>query len=157
MTTEAVNNRIRRFLLLLSTFALLATLTELWLAEHTKETLQFIPFILCGGGLIALAAALLSPQKSTLLLLRVIMTIVALGGLVGTGVHLLRNFEFEREIRPNAAVGDVLMPALKGAAPLLAPGTLIFAALLALAATYYHPALESRNTAERSQGVINEG
>ncbi|HKP51739.1 MAG TPA: hypothetical protein VJ183_03710 [Chloroflexia bacterium] len=143
MTAEVVNSRIRRFLLLLAIFALLAMLTELFLAEHTKETLQFIPFILCGAGLIALTAVLLSPQKSTLIFLRVVMTLVALGGLVGTGIHLLRNFEFEQEIRPSAAIGDILLPALKGAAPLLAPGTLVFAALLALAATYHHPALES--------------
>ncbi len=63
------------------------------------------------------------------------MTVVTLGGLLGIGVHLLRNFEFEREIRPNASTLDVTLDALKGAAPLLAPGVLVFAGLLALAAT----------------------
>ena len=47
---------------------------------------------------------------------------------------------------PNAALMDAVLNGLKGASPLLAPGTLIFAALLALIATYRHPALGQLNT-----------
>ncbi len=70
------------------------------------------------------------------------MVIVGLGGLTGMSIHMLENFSFERDIRPNAALLDTLVATLKGAAPLLAPGVLVFAAMIALAATYYHPALE---------------
>ena len=146
MTAEVVESRLRRLLLLLATFTLAATPVELWLEEHTKEPLQFIPFFLCGVGLVTLVAALLRPHKATLIALRVAMSLVALGGIVGTVVHLLKNFEFEREIRPAAPTGDVFVAALKGASPLLAPGVLLFAALAALAATYYHPAIDNRET-----------
>jgi hypothetical protein len=142
MTPELIADRLRRFLLVLAAFALLTTLAELWLVEHTQETLQWIPFILCGIGLVTIVAALLRPGNLTLITLRVAMAIVALGGLVGVGVHLLKNLEFEQEIRPNAATGTLLMNALKGAAPFLAPGALVFAALLALAATYRDPRLD---------------
>ncbi len=57
----------------------------------------------------------------------------------------MRNLSFEQEVRPNAEMGDMVMNALKGASPLLAPGALVFAGLLAIAATYYHPALAGRN------------
>lgn len=144
MNADVVEYRLRNFLLVVTLFVLLVTLVELVLEEHTGEPVQWIPFVLCGLGLIAVLAALLRPQRSTLLALRFVMTLVALGGVLGIGLHVVNNFAFELEIRPNAAVGDVVMDALKGANPLLAPGILIFAALLALAATYYHPAFGQR-------------
>ncbi|MBI1259958.1 MAG: hypothetical protein GC204_21020 [Chloroflexi bacterium] len=144
---ETVEGRLRRFLLLLTITVFLATLVELILEEHTKETLQFIPFFLCALGLIAVTAALLRPQRKTLLVLRVSMIIVALGGVVGVATHLLNNYEFEQEIRPTAALADLIVATLKGANPLLAPGVLIFGALIALLATYGHPALAKTEAA----------
>jgi hypothetical protein len=141
MTAETIAGRLRRFLLLMTTVSFLVVLVELVLEEHTKETLQFVPFALCAIGLIAVTAVLVRPLGSTLLALRVSMVIVALGGFVNIAVHLLENVSFEQEIRPNATTNAVIGEAIKGAAPLLAPGALIFAAMLALATTYYHPAL----------------
>lgn len=145
MSAEAIVSRLRRFLLLLATLSLLVILIELWLEEHTQEPLQLVPFILCGVGLITLLAALLRPTKPILVALRAVMTFVALGGLLGTGVHLLRNLSFEQEVRPNVEMGEMVMNALKGAIPLLAPGAMVFAGLLAIAATYYHPTLTERD------------
>jgi hypothetical protein len=130
-------------MLLLAILALATTLVELWLVEHTKEPLQFLPIVLCVAGIAALLAALFRPRKITLMALRATMLIVGLGGVLGVGIHLLRNFSFEQEVRPNAQALDLFMRAIKGAAPLLAPGALVFAALLAISATYRHPALEN--------------
>jgi hypothetical protein len=141
MTRDGVEGRLRRFLLLVTASIFLAMPVELVLEEHTKDTLQLIPFMLCGVGLFTVVAALVRPQKTTLLALRGAMLLVGFGGLLGMGLHLLSNFEFEREIRPNAAMGDAFINTLKGANPLLAPGILVVAALIAVAATYYHPAL----------------
>lgn len=142
---EVIVSRLRRFLLVMAALSLIVILIELWLEEHTKELIQFVPFILCGVGLIALVAALLHPVKPVLIALRAVMTFVALGGLLGTGVHLLANFSFEQEVRPNTELADMVMNALRGASPLLAPGAMVFAGLLAIAATYYHPALTERD------------
>jgi hypothetical protein len=60
--------------------------------------------------------------------------------LIGIYEHIEHNLAFELEIRPNATAGQVFMEALGGASPLLAPGILALAAILAIAATYYHPA-----------------
>src|SRR4051794_36201457 len=119
--TESVEGRLRRFLLLLTIMVFLATLAELILEEHTKETLQFIPFFLCAIGLIAVIAALLRPQRKSFLALRVSMIIVALGGMTGVAIHLINNYQFEQEIRPNSALSDLIVATLKGANPLLAP------------------------------------
>jgi hypothetical protein len=144
MTAPAVEARIRQFLLILSVLSFGATVTELTLQEHTGELLQWIPFGLCGIGAVAVVAALLRPGRSTMRWLRVAMGIVAVGGLFGAVIHLRENILFEQDIRPNAAALDVVMNALKGASPLFAPAALVFAALIALLATYYHPVFGKR-------------
>lgn len=141
MTNDIIVQRLRRFLLILVACLCLGTMVELWLSEHTGEPLQFTPFVLCSVGFIAVVGVLLRPSRRTITALRAVMVIVALGSLLGIYLHLAGNFEFELDIRPNAVVGDVIMDALMGAAPLLAPGILALAAVLAIAATYYHPAL----------------
>ena len=140
-----VENRMRQSLLLLAAFIFPGTVVELILEDHTKETLQFLPFVLCIAGFITVVAVLLRPQKLTLLILRITMLGTAAGGLLGMLVHLVNNFEFVQEIQPNAAASELIVKTLKGANPLLAPGILAFAAIIALIATYYHPAMGGRD------------
>lgn len=146
MTAARIEGRLRRMLLVLAGLVFTATLVELVLEEHTKETLQFVPFVLCVVGLLAVISALARPGARTLLALRWTMVVVALGGMFGAFIHLRGNLLFEQEIRPNAETGELIVAMLKGAAPLLAPGILMFGALIALAATYYHPSLGKRGT-----------
>ena len=146
MTSQIIEQRYRIFLLLLAAFMCLGTIVELWLEEHTGTAVQIIPFILCGLAFLAIVWVLLSPNRSSLLALRGTMLLVGLGSLFGVYEHIEHNLAFELEIRPNAAVSDVFLEALKGASPLLAPGILGLAALIALAATYYHPRLSHRES-----------
>lgn len=145
MTPEIIDSRLRRFLLGLTTFMFAGTVGELLLQEHYNETLQLIPFGLCALGLVALIAAQVRPNRTTLLALRGAMALVAAGGLLGMWLHLSGNYAFEAEIRPNAAFGELILDTLRGANPLLAPGILVFASVIAAAATYYHPALSQRS------------
>jgi hypothetical protein len=117
------------------------TIIELLLAEHTEDLIQFIPFVLCGLGLAAVAVALLRPGRGTLLALRAVMGLLLVGSLLGVYEHFEGNLAFEQEIRPAATFGAVWLDVLKGAAPLLAPGILAVVAVIAIASTYYHPAL----------------
>ncbi|ARA92233.1 MAG: hypothetical protein D6685_04235 [Bacteroidetes bacterium] len=137
----SIEQQYRRFLLITAGFVFAATPVELVLTEHVESTLQWVPFFLCGAGLVAVVAALRAPGRGVLLGLRAVMGIIALGGLFGTYEHLAHNVAFERDIRPAAGFGEVLWEGLFGASPLLAPGILILGALLAAAATYRHPAL----------------
>lgn len=141
MQTSTVELRIRTFMLLLSILTLITTLIELWMQDHTQTWVQWIPWILCTIGLVTLIPALLRPTRTTLMVLRGAMIVLALGGLVGIGVHFKENLEFQQEIHAGAQFGSIIIDVLKGAAPLLAPGTLVFAALLALGALYAHPTL----------------
>lgn len=64
------------------------------------------------------------------------MIVVVLGSLLGGYLHLSSNLDFETQMRPNGSSVDTFMAALMGAAPLLAPGILGLAGVLAIAATY---------------------
>jgi hypothetical protein len=144
MRNDLVLQRLRTFLLLLAAGLSLGAIVELWAANHTEEPLQWVPFVLCGLSVVAISAALLRPQRGVLLTLRGIMVLMVGGSLLGIYEHVAGNIAFAQEIHPNLDAGALLLEGLTGGNPLLAPGTLAVAALIALAATYYHPALASR-------------
>jgi len=141
MNAETLNYRFRYFLLLLSGGIFIGTVIELLFSNHMESAVQYIPFVLCAIGLIALIPAVLKPGRATLLTLRLIMLLNMAGGLFGIFEHIKSNVEFSLEIQPSATFSDVFWKSLSGATPLLAPGILTLGAVLALAATYYHPNL----------------
>lgn len=136
MNAAEVLSRLRRFLLVFSVLLLAGSLVELFLVEHTEDTVQLIPFALCGLGALAALAALFKPGRATMWALRACMILVVAGSLFGVYEHVSHNFEFQKEVNPNATSGEMMRGALGGANPLLAPGILAAAAVLALAATY---------------------
>ena len=139
-----VEGRLRAFLFALAGAMCLGTIVELALANHTKQAIQWLPFGLCLAGLAAVAAAWLRPARGTLWSLRLVMGAAALGSLIGGYEHLASNLEVVSETKPGLALLPALWLAAHGAAPLLAPGILAVAACVAIAATYYHPALAER-------------
>lgn len=139
-----VEDRFRRFLLLLAACMCVGTIVELVLEEHYEEPTQLIPFVLCTLGLAAIIAVIFRPQRLTIWLLRVVMAVTIAGSLFGVWEHLEGNLGFARDIQPNAAESTVLLDALRGANPLLAPGILALGGILAIAGTYAHPALQRR-------------
>jgi len=146
MSAAVVERRLRRALLVLAGGIFLGTPVELWLNEHTESRTQYIPFVLCGLGVLAVVGMLLSPRPATLWFLRGTMILTAAGGLLGIYEHIAGNFAFELEIRPNATYSGVVMDALRGGNPLLAPGILTVAAIVALIATYYHPGFNAKQS-----------
>lgn len=148
MDPTIIAQRLRTFLLVLAGCMCVGTVVELLLAKHTENATQLIPFALCGAGLVAVVAALRRPSRTTLIALRAVMALLMLGSLLGVYEHVTNNIAFELEIRPSATLSAVWLKALSGAAPLLAPGILALAAVIAIAATYYHPALTGQRAAD---------
>lgn len=144
MTARLIEERLRLFLLCLAALMCVGTAIELWFAEHTKELIQLLPFVLCGVGLAAIVAALLCPRRGTIQALRLVMSLLAAGGLLGLYEHVRSNLEVVLEVKPGPVTAAALWEAMHGAAPLLAPGALAVMAAIAVAATYYHPALGNR-------------
>ncbi len=109
---------------------------ELLLLEHWGSPIQAVPFALSALGLLAAAAVLLRPGPTTIKASRWAMALVGLGGLFGTWEHLEHNAEFAVEIDSTIGGSALLVEALTGANPLLAPGIFCLAALAGLAATW---------------------
>ena len=141
MNPSLILHRLRQFLLAVSAFIFVVTPFELVFIEHFETPTQIIPFLLCLAGVIAVAVALWRPRRLSLVALRAVMVVIALGSFAGTVLHIANNIAFELDIRPTATLLEVIPKALGGASPLLAPGILALGAILSLAATYYHPAL----------------
>lgn len=144
MTGFIIEQRLRKFFLWLAGGILLGTVVELLLVNHLDDPVQWIPFGLCALGITAIIAVVRRPQRSTVLALRVVMGLLALGSAYGVWEHLEGNIGFASEIKPNATTIQLLLAGLTGGNPLLAPGILALAAIIALAATYYHPVLGKR-------------
>ena len=141
MRSASLEQQYRQFLFGAAGLAFIGTVVELWFVEHTESTIQLLPFVLCGVGFLTAGVTWYTPRKKTIRIHQSMMGLIAAGGFYGIYEHLSHNFAFELEIRPNATAGEVFWDALGGASPLMAPGILTFAAVLALAATYKHPAL----------------
>ncbi len=87
MNAEIVVERLRRFMFSLAGLICLAAVVKLWLIKHTADPIQFLPFVLCGLGLVAVVVVLLRPQRGTLRLLQ------------GIYEHVTSNLEFALEIQ----------------------------------------------------------
>jgi len=141
MNEPDITQQLRRFLLGVVAVTLVVTPFELILLEHTEELLQWIPFVVSGIGLLAVAGAWFSPGITSLKILRWVMVLLALTSFVGVYFHFSSNLSFVREINPSYGLMESIWPAMKGSHPLLAPGILFLAGILGLAATYRHPLL----------------
>lgn len=143
MSAETIIARLRTFLLVTTVFLCAGTLVELVLLEHTDEPTQLIPFFLAVLAAGLALWVLITPSRLSIRALRLGMGVVMIGSIIGMVLHFTSNLELELEMRPNSGVGDVLWQTLTGASPLLSPGVLALAGVLAIAATYYHPARQN--------------
>ena len=147
-----VTAQYRRFLFATALVIYLGAAAELGLVGHIEGWTQIIPFVLIALGLVAVLWAYLGRAQTAgaqtagagrraLQAVRVTSALAVVGSVLGVGLHVKGNLEFEREIRPDAPLLGALWEAAQGASPLLAPGALALAGVLAAAATWRHPAL----------------
>ena len=142
MNAAEVLKRLRRFLLVLAILLFAGAVVELWLVGHTEYWLQWIPFVLSAIGSVAAFLVLLKMTPATVRSLRIVMALIVLGTLFGVYEHITGNVRLEREVNPSAATSRLLWRGVSGGNPLLAPGVLALAAVLAVSATYRY---ESRS------------
>ena len=123
--------------LLLTAFllSLLGTGFELFLLEHTQDWQQLIPLVLFGIGLIALAWFGISKSAISKQFFRGVMLFFIVSGVLGFALHFNGNMEFELEMYPSMKGAELVWETLKGATPVLAPGTMIATGLLGWAYT----------------------
>ncbi len=150
MNDEMVLDRLRRFLLAMAGLLLIGTLVELVAIKHWDQPLQITPFTLSIVGLAGVAWAWFRTERKSLLAVRWLMVPLALGSLVGVFFHVRGNIEIFTETHAHASLMAIVGAAMGGHNPLVAPGMLALAGILAGATTYYHPALEARQVRVRT-------
>jgi len=143
MNSEQSLARIRQLLLIISAGVFIMTVTELFFLSHWTETIQLLPFLLSGIGLVTLSLAYFRPSPMTIKVLRWSMVVIGLCSLIGIYEHMANNLGFQMEIQPNATTWELIMATFEGANPVLAPGILMLGAAIGWTAAYQHSALES--------------
>jgi hypothetical protein len=140
MNSEQVLSRVRQILLIISAAVFMMTVAELFFLSHWSETIQFLPFVLSGWGLVSLFFAYFRPSPTTISFLRWSMIVIGLCSLIGVYEHMANNLGFQMEIQPNATAGELVLATLEGANPVLAPGILALGAAIGWTAAYQNPA-----------------
>jgi hypothetical protein len=131
----------RKLILALLVAGMAGLLAELYLLDHYELLWQWAPILALLAGLALAVAVAVKPSPATLRPFQVVMTLFVLVGLVGVGLHLAGNLEFEREMDPSAGGLELFREALSGAFPSLAPGALVQLGLLGLIHAWKHPVL----------------
>ena len=67
-------------------------------------------------------------------------------GVLGVGLHLNGNVEFERELHPTEGGFQFALKTITGATPVLAPGSMVLLGLVGFAHTYRHPCTAGGDT-----------
>jgi len=124
---------------------LIGTGFELVFLGHIEDVAQLIPL-----GLIAIALSVLSwyavaRSGAGIRVFQVVMALFFVAGILGIVLHVRSNMEFATEMYPNIERMELLRKTVAGALPALAPGAMIEIALIGLAYTFRHPALERRS------------
>ena len=130
----------RRFLLGMAAAVYVAIPPELLMVDHLEEWRQWIPFGVAALGLAAIGWMAMAPSRNAVRAIRATAVVAVVASLAGGWLHLVGNLEIEREVNASAGAAAQVWGALSGASPLLAPGMVALAGVLAAAATYRHPA-----------------
>ena len=133
-------------LLLLATFVVgvVGTSVELVLIEHYEELWQLAPLLLMLASLLVLAWYGAARSAAAVRAFRGVLALFVVGAGVGIVLHYQGNVEFELERAPSLGGLALVWEAVRGATPALAPGTMLQLALVGLAWSFRHPALDGR-------------
>ena len=129
----------RRLALYLLLFGLIGVGVELALLGHTEDRLQWTPLVLLALGIVSGGAVAVRPTRGLISAFRALMLLYLPASGLGLYLHLKSNVEFELEMRPSMAGGELVMESLTGAIPALAPGTMAQLGLLGLLVCFRHP------------------
>lgn len=130
----------RRFLLATASVVYATVVVELWLVGHVEGWRQWIPFVVVAFGLVAVGWLAVRPSRAAVAAVRVVGVVAVVTSAVGVWLHVEGNLAFAREVNAGIGTGEAVWEALSGVNPLLAPGMVALASVLAAAATYRHPA-----------------
>lgn len=136
----------RVLILIILYIGVVGTGAELILLGHYEDYRQWAPLVLFVAGLLAGLGLLARPGRTAIYMFRMVMVGFVVAGVVGMYFHYTGNAEFELEMYPAMAGGELIWESLTGATPALAPGTVTQLGLLGLTYTFRHPWLTLSET-----------
>lgn len=125
----------KRLLLIAFIISLVGTAGELLLIEHFEGLWQIIPLLLIALGLTTISWFTIQSTILSKQVFQVIMALFIVSGFLGFGLHFNGNMEFELEMYPSMKGTELIWETLKGATPVLAPGSMIATGLFGWAYT----------------------
>lgn len=125
----------KKLLLIAFLVSLLGTGAELLLLEHVEGVWQLVPVFLIAVGLVVLLWHGAARSSISTSIFRGLMLLFLISGILGFALHFNGNMAFELEMYPAMKGGELIWETLKGATPVLAPGTMIATGLLGWAYT----------------------
>ena len=125
----------KKLLLAALIISLVGTAGELLLIEHFEGLWQIIPLLLIALGIAAISWFSFKPTKQSKQLLQVIMALFMASGFLGFALHYNGNMEFDLEMYPSMKGIELTWETLRGATPVLAPGSMIATGLFGWAYT----------------------
>jgi hypothetical protein len=139
----SVNNEhitVRVALLAILALGLMGTALELLFIDHDETLLQFVPLIVIGLSLAAIAWHVLSESSASRRMLGVTMVTLIASGVLGVVLHYRASVEFQKEIDPTLQGFTLLAKAIRSKAPpALAPVAMTWFGLLGLVCRYLAP------------------
>jgi hypothetical protein len=130
---------IRKLLLGTLVVGVVGTIGELILLGHTEMPTQWIPIVALGALALVIAWHVRRPSAATVRAMQALMGLLVATGVLGVGLHLNGNVEFERELHPTEGGFQFMLKTITGATPVLAPGSMVLLGLVGFAHTYRHP------------------
>ncbi len=131
---------LRRLILALLTFGLVATLGDLFGLGHYKDSWQLIPISCLIASLLVVLWHIFFGGVASLRVLRIVMALVVLVGMTGVLLHVKGSMAFQLEANPDLAGWPLIQKVLRAKAPpALAPGAMVQMGLLGLIYAYKHP------------------
>jgi hypothetical protein len=130
----------RRLALGIFVLGLAGVVVELLLQGHYETAAQSAPLVLTGLASVSLIHVLARGSTRSILAFRLVMGLLALSGVVGSGLHVQANMEFQRDLDPSSSYFEQFTKAVRAKAPpALAPGAMILLGLVGLLVTVRQP------------------
>lgn len=127
----------QKFILGIFLLSALGSCAELFLMDHTEGIWQWIPISLILTSFLMLIWMVTTKSAMSIKVFQGVMVLFVLSGLLGMSLHFNGNMEFELEMYPKLTGLDLAWKTLKGATPVLAPGSMIAMGLLGLVYTRF--------------------
>jgi len=142
---EETERLLRRLILALLTFGLVALGGELLSLGHYEDSWQLVPLGLLAAAVLVIAWHMLAGSAASMQALRIMMVLVMVAGAIVITLHYQGNVEFQLEVHPELSGWPLFANVLHAKAPpALAPGVMAQLGFLGLIYTVKHPALRER-------------